>query len=192
MNIKPLHARTALVGALVGASLLLSACGDDTVGADSPDTVESTTPPADDVPAVEVRAADFGFGGLPRQVAPGTAFRLVNDSTVELHELVAIRLADDDERPIEEIVHHDVEALLASGPPAMVLLAAPGGGEQIVAVGDGTLTEPGRYALLCMIPTGVDPAEYLAAAAESQGGPPDVAGGAPHIAHGMFAEIVVG
>jgi hypothetical protein len=71
-----------------------------------------------------------------------------------------------------------------------VLLAAPGG-EQIPAVGDGILADPGRYAIVCVIPTGADPDEYLAAAAESDAGPPDVAGGPPHIANGMFAELVV-
>ena len=184
MKITSVHTRAALTGAVVAALLSMSACGDDTVGADAPTEQGDTV-------TVEVSATDFGFD-VPAQVAPGTAFRLVNQSTTELHELVAVRLADDDDRPIDDIVHHDVEALLTSGPPAMVLLAAPGGADQIVAVGDGTLTEPGRYAILCMIPTGVDPAEYLAAAAESQGGPPDVAGGAPHIAHGMYAEVVVG
>ena len=38
---------------------------------------------------------------------------------------------------------------------AAVLLADPGG-EQIAAIGDGVLSEPGRYLLLCAIPTGVD------------------------------------
>ena len=61
---------------------------------------------------------------------------------------------------------------------------------EIAAVGDGTLAEPGRYVVLCLIPTGADPAEYLAAAATSDG-PPQVDGGPPHIAHGMFAELVV-
>ena len=74
--------------------------------------------------------------------------------------------------------------------PATVLLAEPGG-EQIPAVGDGTLTEPGRYLILCAIPTGVDPAVYLKAAAESAGGPPQVEGGPPHVVNGMFAEVTV-
>jgi hypothetical protein len=198
MNITPLHARAALAGVLITGTLLLAACGDDGVDADAPiDTaVESSVDSsvaADDAAAdvVEVRAVDFGYGGLPAQVTPGTSLRLVNDSQTELHELVVFRLADGDDRPIADVVRDDLEAVLTGGPPAMVLLAAPGGAEQIVAVGDGTLTEPGRYAIICMIPTGADPAEYLAAAAQAQDGPPQVAGGAPHIAHGMFAEITV-
>jgi hypothetical protein len=61
----------------------------------------------------------------------------------------------------------------------------------IPAVGDGTLSEPGRYLILCSIPTGADPDEYLKAAAESQGGPPEVPGGPPHLVNGMYGEIVV-
>ena len=70
-----------------------------------------------------------------------------------------------------------------------VLLTAPGG-EQIAAVGDGTLAEPGRYLIMCAIPTGADAEEYLAAAATSDG-PTQVEGGAPHFAHGMFAALIV-
>ena len=56
-------------------------------------------------------------------------------------------------------------------------------------VGDGTLDEPGRYAIMCFIPTGVAPDVYLEAAAESEEGPPDVGGGPPHFVHGMHAEL---
>jgi hypothetical protein len=74
----------------------------------------------------------------------------------------------------------------------MVLLQPPGSDEQIVAVGDGTLTEPGRYVLMCFIPTGADPDEYLAAAAASDGeAPTGVAGGPPHVVNGMYAELQV-
>ena len=58
-------------------------------------------------------------------------------------------------------------------------------------VGDGTLTEPGRYAIICSIPIGADPAEFLAAAQESTEGPPQVAGGPPHFTSGMYGELVV-
>ena len=74
---------------------------------------------------------------------------------------------------------------------AMVLLAPPGSSEQIVAVGDGSLTEPGRYLVACFIPTGADPQAYLDAASSSEGGPPEVEGGPPHFTHGMWAEVTV-
>ena len=72
----------------------------------------------------------------------------------------------------------------------MVILATPGTDEQIVAVGEPSFGEPARYLILCAIPTGADPDEHLAAAATSDG-PPDVAGGAPHFASGMYAAITV-
>jgi hypothetical protein len=61
----------------------------------------------------------------------------------------------------------------------------------IPAVGDGTLSEPGRYGVFCAIPVGADPDEYLDAAATSQGGPPEVEGGPPHFTQGMYGELTV-
>jgi hypothetical protein len=162
--------------AATAAALALSGCGDDASAATR-----------DGVLAVEM--TDFHYGDLPDEVPAGTRLTVTNTSETELHELVAFKLAADDDRTVDEIVGGDIGALLGSGAPATVLLAAPGG-EQIPAVGDGTLTEPGRYVLLCVVPTGADPAEYLAAAATSDG-PPQVDGGPPHVVHGMFAELVV-
>jgi hypothetical protein len=118
---------------------------------------------------VEPASADYAFGGLPSSVPVGTHFSVANEADEELHELVAFRLADDD-RSLSELLELDPEDLeqargpaaleQALGRPTTVLLAEPGG-PQISAVGDGTLTEPGRYAFLCFIPTGADPQEYL-------------------------------
>ena len=80
-------------------------------------------------------------------------------------------------------------ALLGGSGSAAVLLAAPGG-EMIPAVGDGTLAEPGRDLVLCVIPTGADPVEHLEAAATSDC-PPQVDDGPPAVANAMFAELVV-
>lgn len=140
---------------------------------------------------VEVTAMDFAYTGLPATVTAGTQFTLVNTSDTELHEFVAVRLADDDTRTIEEILALPPEELgaLFSG-VSTVLLAPPGVDEVIPAVGDGTLEEPGRYAIVCAIPTGANPEEYLAAAATSEG-PPRVDGGPPHFVQGMFGEVTV-
>lgn len=171
--------RLAVLGLAALAPLALAACGDD---ADAADGV------SDGVLTVDL--ADFTFGDLPDSVPAGTKLAVTSASETELHELVAIRLPDDEQRSADEIVHGDLGPLLSAGPPAAVLLAAPEG-EQIAAVGDGTLSEPGRYLILCAIPTGADPAEYLAAAAANPDGPPEVEGGAPHFAHGMFDELIV-
>ena len=155
--------------------MLATSCGEDAANASG---------------TVTVHATDFAFNDLPEEVESGTTFEFVNDSEVELHELVAVRLPDDETRSAHDIVHDGVESLFAVE-PAFVLLAAPGG-PQIDAVGDGTVTEPGRYIVVCMIPTGVDPDEFLEAAQASNGGPPQIENaGAPHIAHGMFAEFTV-
>ena len=169
---------TFATAALV-ASITLAGCGDDAGDAQA---AEPST--------ISISMRDFGYENLPETVPAGTQITVTNASDTELHEFVVFRLADDDQREAAEIIETDVEAVLTGGPPTAVLLAPPGSDEQIPVVGDGTLTEPGRYLVLCAIPTGADPDEYLAAAATSDG-PPQVDGGAPHFAHGMFAELTV-
>jgi hypothetical protein len=185
-------------------ALLATACGDDD---DTSDTTApaatvaaSTAAPATATPPttaagapdpVRIVTSDYAFGGLPATVAPGTAFEIQNTSATELHEFVVFRLADTETRSADQLVHEDLEATLTAGPPAMVLLAAPGSDEPIVAVGDGTVTEPGRYLAICMIPTGADPQAYLEAAAASNGAPPSVPGGPPHAMQGMYGEFTV-
>jgi hypothetical protein len=140
---------------------------------------------------VEVTLVDFAFEGLPSSVAAGTQLSVTNAAASELHELVAFRLPDGEDRSLDELAQLPPGELVgALGEPATVLLAPPGG-EQIAAVGDGTLTEPGRYAVMCFIPTGVEPDVYLQAAAETEEGPPQVDGGPPHFVHGMLAELTV-
>ncbi|HWI03995.1 MAG TPA: hypothetical protein VNT52_09245, partial [Acidimicrobiales bacterium] len=95
-------------------------------------------------------------------------------------------------RPVADLVklsEAEQEAIFGSSEPAMVLLAPPGGGEMIKAVGDGTLREKGRYAVVCFIPTGADPQAYLNAPPSN--GPPNVPGGPPHAVQGMYGEITV-
>jgi hypothetical protein len=181
--------RRAVAATLAAGLLFVAACGDDDGGM----AMTGTAPPvvADDGP-VEVTLVDYGFEGLPETVPAGTQFTIVNESKVEVHEFVAFRLDDDDDRSADEIAKLPMDELMAlfSGEPATVLLAAPNGGEQIDAVGDGTLSEPGRYVVFCVIPTGADPEEYLNAAGGSDG-PPQVAGGAPHFVNGMYGEVTV-
>lgn len=160
-------------GAFAAMAMLAGACG----GGDDTKTVT---------------AADYSFQNLPKEVDAGTTLKLVNSSTKELHEMVIIKLADTEKRPAADLVKlpQSEQEALSQGPPAAVLLAPPGGGEEIMAVGTGKLTEKGRYLVICAIPTGADPAAYLAASQNSQG-PPSVAGGPPHFVQGMFGEITV-
>jgi len=166
-----LHYRWAIVGAGTALAVLTTACG----GGDDTKTVTAT---------------DYRFEGLPKSVNAGTTFKLKNDSTKELHEMVFVRLPEGEQRSAAELVKLP-EGQLNTGPPAAVLLKPPGDGEQINAVGDGKLTEKGRYFVVCSIPTGADPAAYLKAAQASAGGPPQVPGGPPHLTQGMYGEITV-
>lgn len=167
--------RLGLVAVAMGLVFSL-ACGED--ANDSPKTYG-------------VKAQDYGFSGLPKTVAIGSRFEMTNTSKNELHEMVVIHLPDNEKRPVGDLVRLSDEELgeIVATEPAMVLVAAPG--EDAMAVlGDATLTEKGRYAVLCFIPTGADPDAYLAAA-EGSDGPPEVAGGEPHAFKGMFGEVTV-
>jgi hypothetical protein len=175
--------------------VLLTGCGDDD-GDDeaggTTTTAPDTTAPADGGDAVEVTAVDFAFEGLPDSVAAGTTFSLVNAAEAELHELVAIRMPDDETRSLEELMADpsQLDAVFATAEPATVVIARPGETGEAV-LGDGSIAEPGRYAVFCAIPTGVDPDEYLNAP-PSEEGPPQVEGaGPPHFLSGMYAELTV-
>lgn len=175
---------TTLVTLATVVTTALAGCGsdDDSQGTDG--AVGSAT-------VVEVTALDYAYDGLAGDVPAGTEFRLINDSDVEAHEFVAVRLDDDETREVAELVTLPPEEFGALLAGVETVIIAPPGAPGMVVEGTGVLTEPGRYAIVCVIPTGADPDEYLAAAAAAEGGPPEVEGGPPHIAEGMFAELTV-
>ena len=184
----------ATIALSMAFALVLAACGDD--GATDTTAAPATTAgPATTAAAAEtitVTAVDYGFEGLPSTIVAGTTLTLANESSMELHEFVAIRLPDDETRSAEELLQLPPEELAAFFQfVSTVIITPPSAPEGFAVEGDGTLTEPGRYLVICAIPTGADPDEYLAAAAESEGGPPQVDGGPPHFVNGMFAEVTV-
>ena len=188
--------RRALVVLLLPLSLAaLAACGNDDTESATADTapVSTETTQAPAPKDVTITAVDYSFEGVPASVATGTQLSIRNESDVELHEVLAFRVPDGDDRSLADLMalpQAELTGLL--GAPRAVLAQAPGSTEVIHAVGDGRLTEPGRYVLMCAIPLGADPEEYLAAAAASPGGPPQgVAGGPPHLVAGMVAELTV-
>jgi len=198
------HPSIRRYAALCAAGLFaigLTACsddGDDTAAEDTTTTVvedETTTteaPAEEEEPAegdvVEVTAVEYGFEGLPEEVPTGTKLSLVNDGQ-EPHELVAMRIPDSETRPVSELVTLPEDQLMAvfggQPEPATVILSAHGQTDTPGAVvGDGTLTEPGRYAIVCFLPVGSDDSIL-----ESEGPPEGDA--PPHVSQGMFAELIV-
>lgn len=207
--------RAALIPLAITGALLV-ACSDDEADADATEEptasaeatgTEEATAAATEVAtetatateaateaageSVEVTAVDYGFEGLPESVEAGTKLSLTNSSEAELHELVAFRIPDGEERSVEELLALPEEEQMAifSGPPAAVIIAAPGSSESIYAVGDGVLSEAGRYVVACFIPVGADPEAYMEAA--EGGEQPEAEGGPPHFVEGMWAELTV-
>lgn len=170
----------------IALTLLLAGCGDDGPA--------SKTAPAGKASSevVTVAAVDYQFRAVPAEVPAGTRVALANESRREVHELAAMRLPDGETRSASQLLalpEAELRAVL-SGPPAAVLVAPPGEAG-FATLGDGTLTQPGRYLFVCFIPTGADPAAFLAAARSSGDAPPSVPGGPPHFTSGMYAEVTV-
>jgi len=140
-----------------------------------------------------VRAVDYRFENLPNSVKAGTKLQLSNASPAEVHEMVVVRLPDGERRSPDELINLPESELWAvvAGEPAAVLFRPPGRADQINAVGDGRLTQKGRYLVFCAIPIGADPAAFVQAVQNAADGPPQLASGPPHFTQGMYGEITV-
>ena len=203
-------------------ALLATACGSDKDAADTSKPAATTVAPATAAPTtvvdhttmdhtamttgapastpaaagtVAVTASDYHFDGIPATIPAGSKLTFTNSSTKEFHEMVVFRLDDSETRTVPELLalgEDQLMAMFGSTEPAAVLLGPPGGAPQIEAVGDGTLSEPGRYLFVCTIPVGADPAEIAKAMSGATDGPPPTEAGATlHYMAGMWAEAVV-
>lgn len=167
------HTNRRIVTAGLVAAALLGACGSDDTAAE-----------------LEIEAVDFAFHDLPDRVAAGTHLRLRNTSGEEVHEAAVFRVADDQsDTPLPDLLTAAELDPMALGEFVGVAVALPGE-EGIEPDGPVVLAEPGRYVVVCFVPTGADPEAYRAAL--ETGAPPDVTGGLPHLAHGMVGEVMVG
>ena len=136
--------------------VMLAACGDD--DNDTSGSVAPASSPHTGHPTITIGLRDYAFDDVPSTITAGTTIGVTNTSTKEIHELIAIRLRDDEQRTLDELAALTPPQLQQQldAEPAAVLVAPPGQ-TGIPVVGDGTLDEPGRYLLVCMIPTGADP-----------------------------------
>jgi plastocyanin len=142
---------------------------------------------------VEVTAVDYSFEGLPDTIEAGTTLSFTNGSTAEFHEMVVIAIPDGEERSVEELIAlppEESDAIFADVMPALVAVAAPGEAGMAV-LGDGTIADAGRYAVVCFIPVGADPEVVAAAMQSATSEAPDLGDGPPHVSEGMYAELTV-
>ena len=154
---------------------LIAGCGSDagqdadvseaavvTTAASSADGAAPVEPSSE--PPVMVEAYDYKFEAIPDDFPAGVQLTLTNLSNKEVHELVAFRLPDAETRPVADLMALPEAELggLFGGEPATVIIAPPESDGSPV-VGSGVLSEPGRYIFVCMVPTGADPEEFLAA-----------------------------
>ena len=168
--------KTSLIAAVLGL-VLVSACGGS--GA-----VEGT---------IEITGQDYAFEGVPEIAASGAELTFTNDSGVEFHEMVVFRVVDGEERTLEELLELPEEESESLIEFQGVLVAMPGE-EGFNPEAEGTsvaVGEAGRYAIVCFIPQGADPAVVEEAMAGATEGPPDLGDGTPHAFLGMAAEFQV-
>ena len=166
-----------------------AATGDDTTEAPA----ETTEADAGGGEVVEITAVDYAFEDVPETVPAGTELTLVNEAEGEVHEMIVYRVDDAQTMTLEEIVQGAAED---DGPaPEWLTFAgmdvALPGESGLAPEGPLVLDEPGRYLLLCFIPTGADPAAFEEAITSEATAPPQVDGGPPHVAQGMAAELRV-
>ena len=142
----------------------------------APDAPDDALPPAEELEAdatpVTITAKEYEFVGTDALAAGGTFGITFENDGKEIHEFALSRLADDETRPVDEI--------LASGEEPEMTEVAFG----MACPGESTtfnaeMTEPGRYVAVCFVPVGT-----TAETTEEPSGP-------PHAMQGMVAEITI-
>jgi len=138
---------------------------------------------------VQIEAFDYGYTGFEGDIVAGDALEFFNGSDTEFHNLVVIRLDDEDTRTIADIVAIAPEDIDAGLVVAVVgnLDAVPG---QKAPNGRIRLQVAGRYIALDMIPQGADPLT-VRSAIDTFAPPYLVPGGPLGYHHGMIVEFFV-
>ena len=187
-----MHVRTkALSGAALALIFVGGACGSTDDETASPTTVSSApaTTGAAAAKEVAVTGVDYAYEGVPKKVAPGTVVKFTNTSTKEVHEIVALKVKDGENRPMSTLLKLPEAEQEGVAEFQGVAIALPGK-PTLTPRGPVTLAQPGRYLLVCNIKTDADPAAYEAAM-QKPGPPADVPGGPPHWEKGMATEVTV-
>jgi hypothetical protein len=132
------------------------------------------TPAADATP-VTITATEYEFGGTDALKAGGAFAVTFQNDGKELHELHVAKLADGEKRSVDEIINDP--GAESTTKAVGHSFACPGTTADPAGV---DLRSPGRYLVLCFIPTG----------ARADTDPKDFAMlGEPHAMRGMVVEI---
>jgi len=126
-----------------------------------------------DVETIDVTAAEYQFTGLPEDLDAGYYIVNFTNDGNELHELVAVRINDDVTLSVEELLALPEEEADTMIQFMSAAFAAPGD----TTVASLNLVEPGRYAVVCFVPTGTT--------MDAEGTGP------PHAMEGMTQEMTV-
>ncbi|MGH9152621.1 MAG: hypothetical protein ACRD03_09535, partial [Acidimicrobiales bacterium] len=127
---------------------------------------------------VEVTAVDHEFQGVDASYPAGDyGFRMTNRGR-EAHEMAMIRVNDGETRSVEELLDLPEDEAEQVTHYIGGSVACPGETAETL----GVQMTPGRYMLLCFIPTGLTPDVPSSEAAFEELGP-------PHFAQGMVTEI---
>lgn len=141
-----------------------------------------------DADGLEVVLHDAAFDALPAIANVGVKITVTNRGERARHELVTFHLPNHESRPVEKLAALSPRQLItALGEPVTVLLTKPGG-PTIAVVGDGVLTRPGRYLLMCFTLSSLAPPGGLPAV--DGAGRTEVTGG-PSVVTAMYTQLLV-
>ena len=185
-------ARLRALAVLLVLAFALTACGDDEPAEEGTEPTDESSEAAGE--EVEITGIDYAFEGAPETAAAGTRLVFTNGSEKEAHEMVLMRIKDGEERPLKDLLALPQEEAETLTEFQGVAFGFPGE-ETMYPEGETVLKDAGRYAIVCFIPVGADPAKIKesmeAQQSGGESGPPDMGDGPPHFTQGMAAEIVV-
>ncbi|HUS43212.1 MAG TPA: hypothetical protein VMY16_11145 [Ilumatobacteraceae bacterium] len=120
-----------------------------------------------------VAAVDYGFDGAPDELPTGYHIVQFSNEGQEQHEMFALRFNEGTTETIDELFELPEDEVFSKITPVNATFAPPGGSSAV----SWNLSEPGRYAIVCFIPTG--------SVGETEGDGP------PHFTQGMIREFTV-
>jgi hypothetical protein len=122
--------------------------------------------------AIDAVGTDYEYEGIPDSVSAGVVTVTFDNQGEELHEIGLVRINDDVDLSIEELVQLPEEQAITMVQFSGAAFAAPGESDTTYLE-----LEPGRYGAVCFVPQGTTH--------EHEGSGP------PHFALGMLAEFTV-